>query len=447
MQHQRHVALRALPGAPARAAGEEVRPAAAVEQDDRLGRLLQRLVGDRVQRAALLAHVDDLDGRQALAVHARGQDDAAHRLKALGPRGGAARHDERAALLGDEPGVVARVALVLVGRVVLLVDDDQAEALDRGEHRRARAHAHARLAAAQAQPLVEALAVAERRVQDRDGVAEALDEARHDLRRQRDLGHQDDRPLPPLERRADGLQVHLGLARAGDAVQEQILGRSPDLGECRLLIAGQRHVLAHPDRDVLRRPALGSRHQGHQPTPLQPPQCGQIGPRKPRKRVQQLLLAFGDLALAARSLGPQRRLLAHPRRRQHQRDRPGERRAVLRGHPVGQPDGVLREAVGQHAARAHELVGRDVAVVGQPDHDARHLTAPERHPQQRPDADPLRCEIVERPAQRAGRGERLDAGDPRHRPSVEPYAASAFRASALSVFSQVKSWSSRPKWP
>ena len=39
---------------------------------------------------------------------------------------------------GDRAGVVARVPLVLVGRVVLLVDDDQADVGERREHRRAR---------------------------------------------------------------------------------------------------------------------------------------------------------------------------------------------------------------------------------------------------------------------------------------------------------------------
>ena len=61
------------------------------------------------------------------------------------------------AALGDVAGVVARVALLLVGRVVLLVDHDQSEVGDRREHRRARPDAHARLPPAQPQPLVAAL--------------------------------------------------------------------------------------------------------------------------------------------------------------------------------------------------------------------------------------------------------------------------------------------------
>jgi hypothetical protein len=72
VQHEGHVAVRALPRAPAGAAGQEVRPAAAVEQDDRLARGGERLERPRVQRPRGRAHVDDLHGRHAQAVDPRG---------------------------------------------------------------------------------------------------------------------------------------------------------------------------------------------------------------------------------------------------------------------------------------------------------------------------------------------------------------------------------------
>ena len=103
---------------------------------------------------------------------------------------------------------------------MLLVDDDQAEVGDRGEDGRARADADARLAAAQPPPLVVALAVGEGRVEDRDAVAEAGPEAGDRLRREADLGDEDDRPAPSGQRRLDRGEVDLGLAGAGDAVQE-----------------------------------------------------------------------------------------------------------------------------------------------------------------------------------------------------------------------------------
>ncbi len=146
------------------------------------------------------------------------------RVDGLRARRGGAGEQARAGLVGavggDVAGVVARVALLLVGRVVLLVDDDQPEPLDGREDRGARADGDPRLAAAQPPPLVVALALRQRGVQERDGVAEARGEARDGLRRERDLRHERDHALAALERRGRRAQVDLGLARAGDAVQQ-----------------------------------------------------------------------------------------------------------------------------------------------------------------------------------------------------------------------------------
>ena len=103
---------------------------------------------------------------------------------------------------------------------MLLVDDDQAEVADRGEDGGARADADAGLAAAQAAPLVEALAGGEGRVEDGEAVAEAGAEAGDGLRREADLGDEDDRAAAARERRLDRGEVDLGLAGAGDAVEE-----------------------------------------------------------------------------------------------------------------------------------------------------------------------------------------------------------------------------------
>jgi hypothetical protein len=78
-------------------------------------------------------------------------------------------------------------------------------------------------------------------VEQRDAVAEARCEARHDLRRERDLGHKDDRAPSPLERRLCGGDVDLGLAGAGDPVQQELarlapLDRRDDLGQRVLLL-------------------------------------------------------------------------------------------------------------------------------------------------------------------------------------------------------------------
>ena len=67
VQHQRDVALRALPDLPARPAGEEVRPAAPVEQQDRLARAGEREPRLRVQRMPRPAHVEHADRGQRAA--------------------------------------------------------------------------------------------------------------------------------------------------------------------------------------------------------------------------------------------------------------------------------------------------------------------------------------------------------------------------------------------
>ena len=108
-------------------------------------------------------------------------------------RTAAPRRCSRARSAATQPRVVARVALVLVGGVVLLVDDDQAEVARPARRPRERGPTATRASPrAQPQPLVVALALAERGVQQRDGVAEARREARDGLRRQRDLRHEHD---------------------------------------------------------------------------------------------------------------------------------------------------------------------------------------------------------------------------------------------------------------
>ena len=165
----------------------------------RLSRTIDlRVRGERaprlgVQRVLGAAHVEHAHGRQAAgdalgeasgaaamitpgagsswnqrlrpASVTRGEPQALHAVDGLRARGRGAGQQPRAGLVGaeggDVAGVVARVALLLVGGVVLLVDDDQPEALDRREDRRARADGDPRLAGAQAAPLVVALALAD----------------------------------------------------------------------------------------------------------------------------------------------------------------------------------------------------------------------------------------------------------------------------------------------
>ncbi len=112
---------------------------------------------------------------------------------------------------------------------MLLVDDDQAEAGQGREDSRARPDADPGGAAAKALPLIAALAGREPGMEDGDALAEASPEPADGLRRQPDLGDEDDDAPAPLDGRLGGGQVDLGLARAGDAVQEQ-LGAIPVKG-------------------------------------------------------------------------------------------------------------------------------------------------------------------------------------------------------------------------
>ena len=117
---------------------------------------------------------------------------------------------------------------------MLLVDDDEPEPGDGREDRRARADDDARLPARDPLALVAPLGVRERRVQHRDAVAEARREPADGLRRERDLGHEHDRAAPALERGGAGLEVDLGLAAAGRAVEEDVAAAPVERGDDRL---------------------------------------------------------------------------------------------------------------------------------------------------------------------------------------------------------------------
>ena len=171
---------------------------------------------------------------------------------------------------------------------MLFVDDDQAEVLYRGEDRRARSDADARLAAAQPPPLVVALAVGEGGVQDGDAVAEPGAEAGNGLRGEADLGDEDDRPPSHRQRRLDRGEVDLGLARAGDAVQEQLAVARPPLRPVRRrprrpprpAREGASARLRQRPRRRRARPAAGRGAFSH------PPPGGSTS-RRPREGVEQ----------------------------------------------------------------------------------------------------------------------------------------------------------------
>jgi hypothetical protein len=109
---------------------------------------------------------------------------------------------------------------LLERRLVLLVDDDHAELVHRRKQRRTCADDDPRLAALHALPHAQSLRVGHARMQHRD-VLEARAEPTDGLRRECDLGHEHDRAAAELQRTFDQREVHLGLAAARDAVQQE----------------------------------------------------------------------------------------------------------------------------------------------------------------------------------------------------------------------------------
>ena len=100
--------------------------------------------------------------------------------------------------------------------------------------------------------------------------------------------------------------------------------------------------------------------------------------------------------------------------RQHQLQPASRSGAVLAGHPEAEPDELGRRPRRQRLDRLREPLRRQLARLGEGDHDSDHPPAAERDQQDAADADlaqPLGQAVVERPAQRPGGGQRLNSRD------------------------------------
>ena len=234
---QPRVAVRAVEAEAAGAAERERRVAAAIEKQQRLLTALQRGLHDAGKprrdeapaRRAFALQVDRLDRGLVLpaeALREREPPVAAaprvhHRLDRRRRRG---EHDRNVRDACAHHRHVARVVVhavfLLVDGVVLLIDHDQAEVRVGQEQRRARADHHVHLARRDRVPGARALACAELRMPFGGPHAEALREAVEELRGERDLRHQDQRLAALADRLGDRLEIDLGLARAGDAVEQ-----------------------------------------------------------------------------------------------------------------------------------------------------------------------------------------------------------------------------------
>ena len=318
---------------------------------------------------------------------------------------------------------------------MLLVDDDQAEVGHRGEDRRAGPDADIGLAGAQPPPLVVALPGPQRRVKDRDPVAEPGAEPGDGLRREPDLGNQDDRPPPPLQGRLGGGQVDLGLAGAGDAVQQQLRRgtrfRRPALPRpapppsaarrsARRALRSHRPcarwgAAAAPTLRVTIRPRCSSRRRAARSAPrlrgdLRRPQlaAAQRLQRGALARAQPLAALRGGQA-GVGGARPQLQAGAHTPPaspgpgRQHQREPARGGRAILARDPEAQPDQLRRRPGLERLERLGEPLRRQLGTLGEVDDHTQQAPAPERDPQHGPDPD-----VAERP--RAAGSRRVPAG-------------------------------------
>jgi hypothetical protein len=116
---------------------------------------------------------------------------------------------------------VAQAFLLLEGGVVFLVDDDQLQARQRHEHGEPGAEHDVGASLQRLEEAARARRIGHAAV-GADDVrgGKARRDTAFELRRQGDLGHQHQRLAAAREHGVDGAQIDLGLAAAGDAVQQ-----------------------------------------------------------------------------------------------------------------------------------------------------------------------------------------------------------------------------------
>ena len=191
--------------------------------------LLLKRAADTAEIAVpqLPAHIRQNDLRQTALIEAlRQAAEAVIPLAGVIGRlhrgGGGAQHQTGsllyAAVFGNIPCVVARGFFRFVGALLLLVQYNEAQPFQRGEHRRAGPQHHRSLAPADALILIPPLRQPQAAVQQRHLSAEVGGEPSHHLRGQGDLRHQDHHGLSLLQQGLCQTDIHQRLAAAGDAL-------------------------------------------------------------------------------------------------------------------------------------------------------------------------------------------------------------------------------------
>ena len=307
-----------------------------------------------------------------------------------GGRGAAQNHPrslESRALDGHVAGMVARRRPLLVARLVLFVHHDRPEPLDGSEHRRAGPDGQASLAAPQRPPRVGALAVRQPRVQHRHLVAEHAAHPRDRLRRERDLGDEQDGTGTRRYDATKHVEIDERFSGARDALdQGGRLGRRPqDPGHDAALVG--REVGGWWGRQAGER-IPGARYVGvaghtlgHEPVQRggrQPEPGDQVADRRRAADRLQGLVRHATLGRAfERPLALEQRrqrrgqrehalhLLGRPRRPAHAPQRPREQR------PQREPQGDAVVAADPDAERQQRWRDRRFRV-GRGHHRLRH---------------------------------------------------------------------------
>ena len=198
-------------------------------------------------------------------------------------------------------GMVVHAVLLLVGRIVLLIDHDQAEIRVGQEQRRARADDHAHLPGRDRLPGAGAPARRKLRMPLGRPHAKARREPVQHLRGQRDLGHQHERLPAAPHGFGHRLEIDLRLAGAGDAIDQRdrvAAGRDARAQRRRRRSAAPASDRAPRSQDQAgtrpaRAAAPGSRaflrrsgrrsHRARRPPPRRPRSCRAQG-RRPARR-------------------------------------------------------------------------------------------------------------------------------------------------------------------
>ena len=124
------------------------------------------------------------------------------------------------AVSGNIPGMVAGSPFRLIGTLLLLIHDNQAQIFQRRKYRRASPQYHCGLTLPDTLPLVVPFCHAKAAVQQRYLVSEISGEARHYLGCQGDLRYQDHDRLTLLQQLLSQTDIDQCFTAAGDALQQ-----------------------------------------------------------------------------------------------------------------------------------------------------------------------------------------------------------------------------------